>query len=78
MAKPENEMNTNIINKAISKAGGVSALSREMDTYPQQIQHWRDRNKPLPVKHVVKMCQFLGDVKPHDIRPDVFMAHWEV
>jgi len=70
-------MNSEIFDKAITKAGGISALARAMNTYPQQVQHWRN-SKALPIKHVVKMCQFLGDVKPHDIRPDVFMAHWEV
>lgn len=70
-------MNQEVFEKLRVKAGGVSALAREMDTYPQQIQHWRKNGVPSP--HVVRLCRVSdGEVKPHDLRPDIFLEDWTV
>jgi len=60
------------------KAGGISAIAREMGTYPQQVQHWKSKNS-IPAKYVVKLCVLLeGEVKPYDLRPDIFLEDWTV
>ena len=70
-------MNQEVFEKLRVKAGGVSALARAMDTYPQQIQHWRKNGVPSP--HVVRLCRVSeGEVKPHDLRPDIFLEDWTV
>jgi len=70
-------MNPEVFERLRVKAGGVSALARLMDTYPQQIQHWRRSGVPSP--HVVRLCRVSdGEVKPHDLRPDIFLEDWTV
>jgi DNA-binding transcriptional regulator YdaS (Cro superfamily) len=70
-------MNQEVFEKLRVKAGGVSALARAMDTYPQQIQHWRKNGVPSP--HVVRLCRVSdGEVKPYDLRPDIFLEDWTV
>jgi DNA-binding transcriptional regulator YdaS (Cro superfamily) len=70
-------MNQEVFEKLRVKAGGVSALARAMHTYPQQIQHWR-KNR-VPSSHVVRLCRVSdGEVKPHDLRPDIFLEDWTV
>lgn len=70
-------MNPEVFERLRVKAGGVSALARACGTYPQQVQHWR-RNG-VPSTHVVRLCQVSdGEVKPHDLRPDIFLEDWTV
>ena len=70
-------MNQEVFEKLRVKAGGVSALARAMQTYPQQIQHWRKNGVPSP--HVVRLCRVSdGEVKPYDLRPDIFLEDWTV
>jgi DNA-binding transcriptional regulator YdaS (Cro superfamily) len=70
-------MNPEVFERLRVKAGGVSALARAMDTYPQQIQHWR--RSGVPSMHVVKLCQVSdGEVQPYDLRPDIFLEGWTV
>jgi DNA-binding transcriptional regulator YdaS (Cro superfamily) len=70
-------MNPEVFERLRVKAGGVSALARACGTYPQQVQHWR-RNGVPPI-HVVKLCKISdGEIKPHDVRPDIFLEGWTV
>jgi DNA-binding transcriptional regulator YdaS (Cro superfamily) len=70
-------MNPEVFERLRVKAGGVSALARACGTYPQQVQH-RRRNG-VPSMHVVRLCQVSeGEVKPYDLRPDIFLEGWTV
>lgn len=70
-------MNPEVFERLRVKVGGVSALARACGTYPQQIQHWR--NHGVPPIHVVKLCKISdGEIKPHDVRPDIFLEEWTV
>ena len=70
-------MNPKLFEKLRQKAGGVSALARACNTYPQQVQYWRKNG--VPVMHVVPLCRVSeGEIKPYDLRPDIFLEHWTV
>ena len=58
--------------KAVSLAGGPSALSRQLGITPQAISRWRARDT-VPANWVLSIEALLdGEISRHDLRPDVF------
>ena len=58
--------------KAVSLAGGPSALSRQFGITPQAISRWLARDT-VPANWVLSIEALLdGEISRHDLRPDVF------
>jgi len=56
--------------KAIDKAGGQSALARELKVKPQSVHEWAARGFPPPGR-VLPIEKFTG-VSRHELRPDLY------
>jgi len=72
-------MDQSIFRKIIdsSSEDNQSAFARRLGVSPQMLQKWR--NNRVPAHYVVRMSKLTeGEVTPHQIRPDVFLAQWRV
>lgn len=65
-------MNTETINQAIRKAGGLQALAMRCGVSYQAVQAWRARGQ-VPATHVLKIEEATrGKVSRHQLRPDIY------
>jgi|9_EtaG_2_1085328.scaffolds.fasta_scaffold14622_2 DNA-binding transcriptional regulator YdaS (Cro superfamily) len=72
-------MQNKIYDKVIQQAanGNQSQFARMVGVSPQLLTHWRKTR--IPADRVVAVCRLAGEsVKPHDIRPDIFLPEWTV
>lgn len=65
---------------ATEKVGNASAVSRYLGVSRQTFMTMLStaRKTPgykTPLRHAVKIAQLLG-VRPHELRPDVFLPNW--
>jgi DNA-binding transcriptional regulator YdaS (Cro superfamily) len=72
MAKPD-ENRREALQRAVKRAGGVTALSVMLDVSQPTVSNWIARNQvPVdPVNHVLAIEELTG-VKRHELRPDVY------
>jgi DNA-binding transcriptional regulator YdaS (Cro superfamily) len=56
--------------KAISTAGGVSALAKELGATPQQVANWRVRGVPVEYCPAIERATN-GAVRCEELRPEV-------
>jgi DNA-binding transcriptional regulator YdaS (Cro superfamily) len=60
------------IDKAIKKAGGLSALADKLGIRPQTVWNWQDRGK-VPPDHAIAVEEATeGAVTRYELRPDIF------
>lgn len=57
------------IEKAITAAGGLSALALLINTKPQVVQHWRTRG--IPAERVIAIEAATG-INRNELRPDLY------
>lgn len=57
------------IEKAITAAGGLTALAGLINTTPQVIQHWRTRG--IPAERVIALESATG-ITRSELRPDLY------
>jgi DNA-binding transcriptional regulator YdaS (Cro superfamily) len=57
--------------KAIKAAGSQSELARRIGKYPQLVQDWVSKNRPVPAKWVLQVEKASGVAK-EELRPDLF------
>ena len=72
-------MNAEIYQKVVQQVanGNQSQFARLVGVSPQLLTHWRKTR--IPADKVVRVCRLAGGrVKPHDIRPDIFLSDWTV
>jgi DNA-binding transcriptional regulator YdaS (Cro superfamily) len=72
-------MNAEMYKKLIQTAanGNQSQFARLVGVSPQLLTHWR--NTRIPADKVIQVCRLAGgQVKPHDIRPDIFLPEWKI
>jgi DNA-binding transcriptional regulator YdaS (Cro superfamily) len=72
-------MQQEVYQRVIQQAanGNQSKFARLVGISPQLLTHWRKTR--IPADRVVSICRLAGEnVKPHDIRPDVFLPGWKV
>lgn len=59
------------LERAIAKAGGLTALAAAIKTTPQVVVNWRKRG--VPAERVLDIeAATGGQVTRHDLRPDIF------
>lgn len=62
----------NALDRAINKAGGVTALARAINQRQPTVSNWRKRGR-VPASHCIAVESACGGyVTRHDLRPDVF------
>lgn len=68
---------TKVISDLTRKLGGFSALGREFGVTPWAVQKWYRRGS-VPPERVLMLCDLAAlhglEVKPWQIRPDIFPA----
>ena len=72
-------MEPSLYKKIVESAtgGNQSELARQVGISPQLLTLWRKSR--IPAHYVVKVCKLTnGEVEPFDVRPDVFLADWNV
>ena len=61
------------IEKAISLAGGVTALSRTLDTPQSFVSQWKSGDRPVPPRWCIPIEDATdGEVTRYELRPDIF------
>ena len=60
-------MRSEVLDRAIKKAGGVNALAKDLNVTPQAISQW-DEVPPLKVLAV----EIASGIPRHELRPDIY------
>jgi DNA-binding transcriptional regulator YdaS (Cro superfamily) len=59
--------------KAITAAGGVTALARALLVAPPSVSQWLSGTRGVPAGRVVQISEATGwRVTPHELRPDLY------
>ncbi|WP_116609858.1 transcriptional regulator [Paraburkholderia unamae] len=65
------------IEKACTKAGGLSALARALGVAPSTVHQWLVRDRPVPPKRCSAIERLMGgEVSRKDLRPDDWTDYW--
>lgn len=63
------------LERAISIAGGQTALAKKIGTYQQRVSAWSSRGQPVPPEFAIRIEIVTdGQVRAVDLRPDVFQG----
>lgn len=64
------------VSKIIELAGGVYPVAKRLGITRQAVQLWISNDRIPTVR--VKVLSKLANVRPSEIRPDIFDKRWEV
>lgn len=67
---------------AVDNAPSQASVARHLGVTVQSFNEWVQRAREtgsvsVPARHAVKLAALAG-VRPHDVRPDVFLERWAV
>lgn len=60
--------------RLVQACGGCYEVARQLNLTKSAPRRWFDTGR-VPAKYVIRLCELSGHAfKPHQVRPDVFMA----
>lgn len=63
-------MESNLVEKAVTAAGGIAAVAEHFEIHYQAVQQWVSKNR-IPAERVIEMERLSG-VSRHELCPKVF------